>query len=484
MARLLIGILIVLGGAVSRADEEPKKNKANDVLAAAIGNALAQRPTVVYWVFDQTVSLVPKRKEIATRLRRVFGLVNNPTLKNMIVSYGCRVNVVLHSATNDPVMVAAAVGQMPVDDTGVEMTFSAIRAAADSGKEFRSASPKHNVMIVVFTDEAGDDGAGAEEALAYCRRFGIPVFVVGVPASFGISEMRTASDPAFQQDDTWKVVNRGPETRFREVVHFAEDPPVDSGFGLFLLSRICADTGGAYFRANTSNGDIPEDANARKEYALIEFFRPEAMKDYRPSYASREASELELASNRAKKALVDTATSPIAARIESLPMVFPEQEQSVLVREALMMLARNQPRIDTLREMLLTGLPDRGGLTDKRWQAGYDLSLGRVLAAKARSETYARMIVQAKNGMMFRENGSNTWELVPSDKLMGDSKTNEIAQQAQQLLEKVMTEHPGTPWSYYASEELKIPLGYKWIEKQTHDQKKPPRSSKRPKQNI
>lgn len=484
LARLLIGSLVILVGVVSRADQEPNETKVKDVLATAIGNALAQRPTVVYWVFDQTESLVPKRREIATRIERVFGLLNNPALRNMVVSYGSRANVVLHSATNDPGVVTAVVEQMPVDDTGVEKTFSAIRVAANSGKAFRAASPQNNVLILVFTDEAGDDGECAEETAVYCRQLGIPVFVVGVPASCGISEMRIARDPKPQEDVTWEMVSRGPETRFLELVHFGKDPPVDSGFGPFLLSKICADTGGAYFRANTANGDVPEDANARNEYALSRFFKPEAMKDYRPSYVSREGAERELASNRAMRALVDTATSPIAARIESLPMVFPAQDEGVFAREALMVVARNQPRIDALREMLLAGLPDRGGLAEKRWQAGYDLSLGRVLAAQARAEAYARMIIQAKNGMKFREKGSNTWELVPGDSPSADLETNMIAKQAKDLLEKVVAEHPGTPWSFYASEELRIPLGYRWMEKHTREHKKQPHSSKRPLKRI
>ena len=46
-------------------------------------------------------------------------------------------------------------------------------------------------MLVVFTDEAGDDkddapnSVGVENTIKICQRYGMPVYVVGVPALFG-----------------------------------------------------------------------------------------------------------------------------------------------------------------------------------------------------------------------------------------------------------------------------------------------------------
>lgn len=466
MSRLVIACVIVAISFTCRADDAPQARKANDVLAKAIDDSLARRPTVVYWVFDESVSLVAKRKEIAKRLGRVFLLLNNPGLQNMVMSFGARVHFVTNSPTSDVDIVANAVEQIPIDDSGVEMTFSAIHEVVKSAKTLRQ--PKENVVVVIFTDEVGDDGDLAERTTEECREARIPVYAVGVPAPFGLGELKIAYAPRDQQDVTLGVVNRGPESRLLEVVQLANDRPIDSGFGPFLLAKICADTGGAYFRANTTNGEVSEDENARKEYGLHKFFTLETMEPYRPSYASREAYERELASNRAKRALVDTATRAIASPTESLQTVFPIRKEEVpkeLLGEAQKAVARVQAKVDGMYGTLVAGLPDREKVEEKRWQAGYDLALGRVLATKVRADAYALAIGEAKNGMQFKDNASDTWQLMPSDKLSAGLKTKEIAKETRALLEKVVAEHPGTPWAYYASEELKTPFGYEWIER-------------------
>jgi hypothetical protein len=78
-----------------------------------------------------------------------------------------------------------AIESIPVDESGVEMTFTAIRGAAQEASIFRRA-PRRNVMIVVFTDEVGNDQNEADKTAAFCRTLGIPVYVVGVPAPFGL----------------------------------------------------------------------------------------------------------------------------------------------------------------------------------------------------------------------------------------------------------------------------------------------------------
>jgi len=40
-------------------------------------------------------------------------------------------------------------------------------------------------MIVVFTDEVGNDVGLCEKTAQYCRNVGVSVYVVGIPAPFG-----------------------------------------------------------------------------------------------------------------------------------------------------------------------------------------------------------------------------------------------------------------------------------------------------------
>lgn len=464
MVRLITTCVLIAVVSACQADEVANPKNAQDVLAVEIAGFLAQRPTVVYWVIDESVSMVPQRKAIAKRLDKICNQLNNQQLRSVVVSFGQRVTVVTHSPTTNPNTVINAIEQIPVDDSGVEVPFSAIKEVVRIAK---GVQPKGNAIIVVFTDEAGNDASLAEGTSSECRQAGIPVYVVGVPAPFGLDALTIACDPRDQQDVALGVVNRGAESRFLEVVQSATDMPVDSGFGPFSLSMICANTGGRYFRANTADGNIPEEENARGLFGLNKFFSPETMKPYRPSYASRQESDRELATNRAKVALVETAKMAIVNPIASLQMIFPREEDDVflgLLSEAQKECARNHAKIDGLSARLHAGLPDRAKVQEKRWQAGYDLALGRVLAMKVRADTYDAMLASAKVERKFKDKNSKIWQLVPSEKILLVGETAAIAQQAKALLEKVVAEHPGTPWAYYASEELKTPFGYEWNE--------------------
>jgi hypothetical protein len=91
-----------------------------------------------------------------------------------------------------------------------------------------------------------------------------------------------------------------------------------------------------------------------------------------------------------------------------------------------------------------------------------------VLAVKVRTDAYNSMLAQAKSGMKFKNPKSDTWVLEESTDLSKvGSQTEKSAQQAVALLERVVKEHPGTPWALVASEELRRPLGYVWNEKFT-----------------
>ena len=193
-----------------------------DRLTAEIDASLRQRPTVVVWVFDQSVSLSAQRKEIASRLERVFQELgadrsqrHRPDLQNLVVAFGKNVSLVTKKPTDDVAEVIRAIDAVPVDDSGVEMTFAAIRAAADSARIYRTSAPKKNVMIVAFTDEVGNDQQLADQTAQHCRKLGIPVYVVGVPAPFGMREVRmkyVEFDPKFDagEDEQWAVIEQGP----------------------------------------------------------------------------------------------------------------------------------------------------------------------------------------------------------------------------------------------------------------------------------
>jgi hypothetical protein len=89
---------------------------------------------------------------------------------------------------------------------------------------------------------------------------------------------------------------------------------------------------------------------------------------------------------------------------------------------------------------------------------------GRLLAMKVRCYEYnyagARLV---KDLPKFQNPKSNAWMLVPDATIRYKAATA-AAQEAVELLKKVVDEHPDTPWALLAQRELKDPLGLKWVE--------------------
>jgi len=464
-----------------------------DRLTVEIAAALEQRPTLVCWLFDQSVSLAAQRKEIAARLDRVFDELgmnksekNRPDLLNLVFAYGQQMRQVTEKPTAVAADVVSAIENIAIDDSGVEMTFSAIRLAAERAKPLRIGPPKRHVMIIAFTDEVGNDQQFVDQTAQICRNQGMPVYVVGVPAPFGMREVKmkfVEFDPRYDAGEEWAVVDQGPETLYPEHVrvHPREaEEPIDSGFGPFSLSKLCYQTGGIYFAVHANRGTrgrVTDDAVAPMASRLRRFFEQEALVSYRPDYVATAKIDQALTANRAKKALVDAARTSQLAPMESPQTTFPRQDDgalALLLGEAQKVAARFAPKIDALYGILAAGAADREKVEEKRWQAGYDLAVGRVLALKIRTDAYNIMLAQAKTGMKFKNPQNDTWVLVPSDDVSATgSQTDKLAKQCRTALERVVKDHPGTPWAFLAAEELKTPLGYAWSETYTGVNKPP-----------
>ena len=461
-----------------------------DRLTLEIAASLEQRPTVVCWVFDQSVSLAGQRKEIASRLERVFdelGLTSTAQaneLFNLVYAYGKQVTPVIDKPTREVSEVVSAITRIPIDDSGIENTFTAIAEAAKKAKQIRlTGAERRNVMIINFTDEAGNDQKYADAVATFCRAQAMRVFVVGVPAPFGRRDVKmkfVEFDPKYAADEQWAIVEQGPESLYPEFVDVrpknSPDDPIDSGFGPFSLSKLCAETGGIYFAVHANRGArgrVSDAATAAMSSQLRYFFDSKVMRDYRPDYLPQAQVDKMLAANKAKASLVAAAKAAQITPMEAPTMRFPREDDgklALLLGEAQKKAAVLEPKIDALYGTLAAGVPDRAKIApeEKRWQAGFDLALGRVLAVKVRTNAYNIMLAQAKAGMKFKNPKNDTWILNPSDDVSQvGSQTERLAKQADEVLRRVVAEHPGTPWAQMAAEELRSPLGYSWEETYT-----------------
>lgn len=467
-----------------------------DRLTQEILLSLEERPTLVVWMFDQSGSLTRQRKEIEDRFERIYeelGVIEaagNPAFKResskplltSVVSFGDKVHFVTPDPTDDVAELRDAIGNVALDETGVERVFSAVYLTAEKYKKYRLEAPRRNVMLIVVSDEVGDDQEGLDKTVNLCRRYEIPVYVIGVPAPFGRSETLVKwvdPNPEYDQSPQWGSVNQGPESLLPERVNLSfsdgQDPdPMDSGFGPFALTRLCYETGGIYFTVHPNrnvNRAVGRGETAAFSAHLKYFFDPEVMRRYRPEYVSAAEYVRKVGQNKARAALIQAARMTWTQQLEQPELRFVKSSEAELnsaLSEAQKVAAVLEPRLEQLYEVMKLGEPERAKETTPRWQAGYDLAMGRVLAAKVRTEAYNAMLAQAKRGMKFADEKNNTWLLVAADEISVGSALAKTADQAKEYLNRVITEHAGTPWALLAERELNAKLGWKWKEEFTN----------------
>ncbi|QDU29117.1 hypothetical protein ETAA8_42240 [Anatilimnocola aggregata] len=460
--------------------------------------SLEERKTLVVWLFDSTASLVPQRKSIHDRFDRIYrelGIIeasgnenfskHSEPLLSSVIAFGQGVEALTKEPTANLSELKEAIASIKNDESGTENVFYAVHEAAKKYASFRYTTeekpkPDRNVMIVVVTDEVGSDWKqGLEPTVRMCRRWAMPVYVVGVPAPFGRQETMMKwvdPDPKYDQAPQWGVVEQGPETLYPERIKLAfsgskiDDDPIDSGFGPYGLTRLAVETGGIYFAVHPNRSVTKE--VSRKDTAaytshIKSFFDPSVMRKYKPDYVSVQEYDKRVSANMARRKLIEAALSPQLQQMEAPETNFVKRDEasfSNALSEAQKQAAALEPRVNGLYEILRQGESDREKETVLRWQAGYDLAMGRVLAVKVRTESYNAMLAAAKRGLKPKDPKSNTWTLKPDDEISVGSALQKVADRARMYLERVVKDHEGTPWAMLAQQELKDPLGWKWEE--------------------
>ncbi len=467
-----------------------------DRLTHEILASLEQRPTLVVWLFDESGSLRDERKQIVKRFRRIYdelGVIEAAKMPSLarnidkplltaVVGFGAEPEMLTARPTDQIELITGAVESIKNDRSGQENVFQAVGMVAEKFRTYQSRkNGARRVMIIVFTDEAGDDFALLDDTVDVCRRFGMPVYVVGRPAPFGRETAYVKwidPNPAFDQRPQWVPVRLGPESLLPEALklRFArggDEELLDSGFGPFALTRLCYETGGLYFSTHpnrvlgrTVTG--AETANLAAHFTA--FFDPDAMRRYQPAYVTVQEYRRNVESSRCRRALVEAAQLTWASPLEDVQLRFPKRDEAELAQ--LLSLAQRsaallQPKLDLLCRTLQAGEDDRASELEPRWQAGFDLALGRALAAKVRADGYNMMLANVKQGQAFERPRSNTWILEPGDDVPASNLEN-LAATATESLERVMKDHPGTPWAMLARRELATPLGWRWDEGYTY----------------
>jgi hypothetical protein len=454
--------------------------------------SLDERPTLVVWLFDQSGSLKPQRESIAKRFDRIYdelGVIKKSgndafqhaeaPLLTAVAEFGTGVQVLTPKATDDLTEIKAAVRAVNDDTKGQENVFQAVGYLAEKFRHQRLARPRRNVMIVVFTDEAGDDLQALDTTVNICRKYEMPVYVIGVPAPFGREKAFVKyidPDPNFDQSPQWAPVHQGPESLLPERIKLLFsgreelETQIDSGFGPFGLCRLTSETGGLYFTVHpnrkTGKQIRPWETAAMTSH-FSAFFDPRIMRNYRPNYVPvREYHEF-VQNNAACSSLVAASQLSATTPMEDVRLRFPRIDDAQFARDlsnAQRTAAKLEPKTNALVTILRQGERDRSKVSIPRWEAGFDLAIGRALAVNVRTEGYNAMLAEAKQGLRFKNEQSDTWELRPSASVTVNSALAKDAEDARTYLERVVSDHPGTPWAMEAEKELREPFGWEWHE--------------------
>ena len=450
-------------------------------IATAIKESVELSPTLVVWIIDRTPSAQRLMSQAARAAQnyydspdvKAWAQAANQPLLTAVVTYDEQVTFALDPPTADIQQIHTAFRSVQATESNREKTCTAIKEALEKYQSVRMRD-RREVLLVVITDEAADDRPVADDVLALARRNAIPIYCLGLSAPWGQTNPFAKDPKAVDPSADDSTPTFGPESVASERVDISgwgsgysgrATELIDSGFGPYVLERICRGSRGKFFalRGSSSGGGVNRDWPTGSEARFDEG----TLSKYAPDYVSEAEYQKLLGENKARAALVAAARLPRVVVDGSPSANFPKQAEAQMARQlsqAQQFAAKNSPPVDQLYEALAPGESDREKLTSARWQAEYDLAMGRVCAIKARLDGYNSMIAALKRGKTFKNEGSSLWVLEPADAYETESTIKRLADRAKMYLERVQREHPGTPWAAIAEEELRAPLGWTWRE--------------------
>jgi von Willebrand factor type A domain len=432
-----------------------------DQIAREILRHLQQHKVTVVWLFDESESMKDDQKAIREKFNRVASELRvnvdpkrkDQPLTHAVVGFGGDVHLELEKPTPNVDLIGRSIDRLRVEPSGVENTMTAVRSVIDHYSGL--IRKDHKVLIVLVTDESGDDGGYVEEARQAAVSKGVPIYVIGRQSLFGYPYARILYVDPVTKDHYWPLIRRGPETADIEMLQWDglherwDEQP--SGFAPYELARLAKDSGGIYFL-------LPSEENMRvrqreKAYSIT------TLKEYVPAYESRGVYNEKRARSDLRRTIYEIAMLTKGFPYRRNYSVFPQDmaqqatEEYPKVTERLNILIGIEGRLKALKQA-------RDREPEKRWQAHYDLMLAQVVAYQIQSYEFRACLkemvakpptpTRMPSPEMFVE-----WHLDHSkDPKAPKSETEKRYAEATRLLKQVIADHPKTPWADLAQDEL------------------------------
>ncbi|SIO33127.1 von Willebrand factor type A domain-containing protein [Singulisphaera sp. GP187] len=441
--------------------------EALDQLAREILRHLGQHKLTVVWLFDESASMKDDQRAINEKFDQVASAlkINVDTSKKQaaplthaIVGFGKETHFELEKPTFDIDQIGKAIDHLRVDDSGTENTMQTIHDVIERYSPI--IKKDRRLLIVLVTDESGDDGDKVEEARQAAISMKVPIYVIGRQSLFGFSTAHLKYVDPVTKDVYWPGIRRGPETADLELLQWDglherwEEQP--SGFAPYELARLAKDTGGIYFL-------LPSEENMRVRQRE-KLYSIQTLKEYVPEYDNRLAYRERRTKSEFRRTLFaiiqETKGYPFRRHFPINPadLVPACQEAHQIATERLNVLLKIEDRLTALKP-----LRDREPL--KRWQAHYDLMMAQVVAYQVKAYEYRACVDEMgkappKPKTMPSQSLVVEWAIDHSpDRKAPKENTQKKYVQAQALLKQVIEAHPKTPWADLAQDELSRGLG-------------------------
>lgn len=457
---------------------------------------------LVVWLFDESGSMKDDQEDIKKRIGKVFtelkivdrepektikrkrktqGSLLKELMLTTIASFGATYTQHTKAPTADFKTIVNAIGHIPVDKSGKENTCSALIKAIARHKSLR-ARTKRRLVLIVISDESGDDGKAVERVVEQARIVKSPIYVLGRESVFG----SLYAHVRWKQPITGKMfylpIRRGPETPFPELLqHDGYRRRYDShmsGFGPYVQVRLCRETNGVFFQLPHEQQDLNDFDDLK--YAAL------ALQEYRPNRDSPAQYSLQRDRSKFRRAIWEVIVKLNPYRNKGLEIPRPDGTFSTDPREIARALQQRGKQVLAMIAAFewairrLEGVRSlRENEPSRRWRANYDLIRAQLRWYQLRLFEYGIGLDQfarrdlrtllAKhprhNRWYVRETGRKLVLPDPANQKRFKITPEQLRQKHREALEefaRVAKLHDGTPWASRAKWEARRPFGLKF----------------------
>ncbi len=447
--------------------------EALDQLAREILRNLNDHRITVVWLFDESESMKDDQKAVKSKFDRISLALNEHVdaerksanaLTHTVIGFGKDLHFMLEKPTADVSKIGQAIDHLRVDTSGTENVLQAIGAVV---KHYGSLITKNRrLLIVLVTDESGDDGSNIEEARQIAVSQKVPIYVIGRQSLFGYSAAHLQYIDPVTKDVYWPTIRRGPETADVELLQWDglhdrwDEQP--SGFAPYELARLAKDTGGIYFLLPSE--EFMRVRQREKAYSMT------TLKEYVPDYESRSAYNERRTKSPFRRELYQIIQE---TRPDGKNPMFQVRRHYPIDLEKMIVAANEEGPKSNLRVQALVAIEKRlralqkmrDREPEKRWQADYDLMLAQIVAYQIKSFEYGACLAEMVKTRPLPKTMPTKdliveWVLDHSkDRKASPEKTQKQYVEAERLLKLVIERHPKTPWADLAQDELNRGFG-------------------------